>query len=178
MGLPSRYAANSDVVPRGGGPSIFRLAQTGYGGLRTLPRRVVVVVGGLPSKCFHSLRVVGRIFLPTFQRLGRYLRVTTCVVSGVGVGRRVLSSSHCLCVFDIRRIGHLTSRNVPFHSTCGGINLSVRTNGFARSGGIRRARRNDVNGLYGSEVRDLVQRMISKFGFSIVRRTRQDLLNE
>lgn len=178
MGLPSSYAAKSDVVPRGGGPSIFRLAHTGYGGLRSLPRRVVVVTGGLPSNCFHSLRVVGRIFVPTFRRLGSYLRVAACVVGRVGIGRRVLSSSGCLLVFDMRRIGHLTHRNVPFHSTCGGIKLSVRTKGFSRNGRMRRARRNDVNGLYGTRVSTLVRRAIRNFGFYKVRRTRGTLLKQ
>lgn len=174
--LPGRYAANSDVVPRGGGPSMFRLVHTGDGGLRDLPRRVVLVVGGLPMNCFHSLRVVGRMFLPTFSRLGSYLRVTTCVVGGVRIGRRVLSSPHCSPVFSIRRMGRLTTGKVPFHSTCGAIKLRVRTKRFGPGGSVRRARRKDVNGLYGSGVRTLVRRALSRFRFRHVRGTRGGLL--
>lgn len=177
VGLPSRFAAKSDVVPRGGGPSIFRLAHTGYGGLRKLPRRVALVDGGLPSNCFHSLRVVGRMFLPSFSRLGSYLHVIARVVQRMGIGRRVLSSSGCTLLFDIRRMGHLILRNVPFHSTCGRMKLGVRTNGFIPIGGIRRARRKDVKGLYGSRVSTLVRGVVSNFTFGEMGRTRRRLLS-
>ena len=174
--LPDSCTTGSSIMPHKKNPDVFELIRAKSNKLQALPEQIILVINNLPSGYFRDLQIIKEVFLPAFDELEDYLRMTTYIIQRMEVNAHILDNPMYDPIFSVEEVNRLSAEGVPFRDAYKQVALQIAQGTYRADKQIRHTHEGSIGNLCNEEIKQLMQQLLSAFHFERMEAAEKALL--
>lgn len=174
--LPDECTTGSSIMPHKKNPDVFELTRAKCNKIQSLPQQIMMIANNLPSGYFRDLQIIKEVFLPAFEELKDCLRMTAYIINKIKVNEHILDDDRYLYIFSVEEVNRLAAEGMPFRDAYKKVGLDIEAGKFTHNKQVAHTHQGSIGNLCNEQIEELMQQVVSGFGFEAVERAEADLL--
>ena len=175
--LPAECTTGSSIMPHKKNPEVFEVMRAKCNKLQGLPAQILLIMNNLPSGYFRDLQVIKELFVPAFDELEDCLDMAAYIVERMEVNDNILDDPRYDAMFSVEEVNRRVVGGIPFRDAYKQVGLEIEAGQFTPNKNVRHTHEGSIGNLCTKEVADLMQQIISGFGFEETLAAERKLIN-
>ncbi|MBQ7742904.1 MAG: argininosuccinate lyase [Bacteroidaceae bacterium] len=175
--LPAECTTGSSIMPHKKNPDVFEVMRAKCNKLQGLPAQILLIMNNLPSGYFRDLQVIKELFVPAFDELEDCLDMAAYIVERMEVNDNILDDPRYDAMFSVEEVNRRVVGGIPFRDAYKQVGLEIEAGQFTPNKNVRHTHEGSIGNLCTKEVADLMQQIISGFGFEETLAAERKLIN-
>lgn len=175
--LPKECTTGSSIMPHKKNPDVFELIRAKSNKLQALPQQIQLIMNNLPTGYFRDLQIIKEVFLPAFAELKDCLAMTAWIISRIEVNENILDNPIYDPMFSVEEVNRLAAEGMPFRDAYKTVGLEIEEGRFVPDKNICHTHAGSIGNLCNDRICKMMDTTMDEFGFDIVEKAEQELLD-
>jgi argininosuccinate lyase len=175
--LPKECTTGSSIMPHKKNPDVFELIRAKSNKLQAMPQQIMLIKNNLPVGYFRDLQIMKEVFLPAFDELRDCLRMTAYIINKIEVNDHILDDPRYDPIFSVEEVNRLATEGMPFRDAYKKVGLDIEAGKFTPNKNIHHTHEGSIGNLCNDRIDEIMQQVMSGFGFERAEKAEQKLLN-
>ena len=175
--LPKECTTGSSIMPHKKNPDVFELIRAKSNKLQAMPQQIMLIKNNLPVGYFRDLQIMKEVFLPAFDELRDCLRITAYIINKIEVNDHILDDPRYDPIFSVEEVNRLATEGMPFRDAYKKVGLDIEAGKFTPNKNIHHTHEGSIGNLCNDRIDEIMQQVMSGFGFERAEKAEQKLLN-
>ena len=177
ISLPKECTTGSSIMPHKKNPDVFELIRAKANKLQAMPMQITTIINNLPSGYFRDMQLTKEIFIPAFDEMKDYLRMTTYIVSRIEVNKNILDNHIYDAMFSVEEVNRLTVAGMPFRDAYKKVGLDIEAGRFNAERKVNHTHQGSIGCLCNDKIEALMQSELSMLDFGKTKEAIRKLLD-
>ncbi len=175
--LADEFTTGSSIMPHKKNPDVAELLRGKCNKLKALPNEIALVLTNLPSGYHREMQLLKEILFPAISEIKNCLDMANFMVSNLSVNQSILNDQKYDLLFSVERINNLVINGIPFREAYQRVGKEIASGTYKRPDTVVHTHEGSIGNLRTSEIKNMMNTVISKFEFEKADKAIQTLLN-
>ena len=176
--LPDSMTTGSSIMPHKKNPDVFELVRAHCNRIQGAPNDIRLITGNLPSGYFRDMQMLKEVFIPMFGELDDCIDIAAYAIRNMEVVKGIMDDPKYQPAFSVEEVNRLVEEDgVPFRDAYRKVGMDILAGRFEYHGTLHHTHEGSIGNLCNDRVRAKMSSVVEKFGFEIVQKAENSLIN-
>ncbi len=176
--LPDSMTTGSSIMPHKKNPDVFELVRAHCNRIQGIPNDIRLITGNLPSGYFRDMQILKEVFIPMFGELDDCIDIAAYAIRNMEVVNGIMDDPKYQPAFSVEEVNRLVEEDgVPFRDAYRKVGMDILAGRFEYHGSLHHTHEGSIGNLCNDKVRAKMSSVVEKFGFEIVQKAENSLMN-
>ena len=176
--LPDSMTTGSSIMPHKKNPDVFELVRAHCNRIQGASNDIRLITGNLPSGYFRDMQILKEVFIPMFGELDDCIGIAAYAIRNMEVVKGIMDDPKYQPAFSVEEVNRLVEEDgVPFRDAYRKVGMDILAGRFEYHGTLHHTHEGSIGNLCNDRVRAKMSSVVEKFGFEIVQKAENSLIN-
>lgn len=177
ISFPDELTTGSSIMPHKKNPDVWELIRGRTNQLQALPNQIIMLTTNLPSGYHRDMQLQKETLFPAFQSLMACLDITKLMLKNIKIKNDILDDPKYQYLFSVEEVNKLVLAGTPFREAYKKVGLDIEAGNFNGKYEINHTHEGSIGNLNLFEVKEMMRKVVSEFGFEKVEKAIRELIN-
>ncbi len=174
--FPDELTTGSSIMPHKKNPDVWELIRGRSNQLQALPNQIMLLTTNLPSGYHRDMQLQKETLFPAFQSLMACLDMSKLMLKNIKIKDNILDDAKYQYLFSVEEVNKLVLAGTPFREAYKKVGMDIEAGDFGGKYEINHTHEGSIGNLNLADVSQLMEKVISEFGFDDVEKAIKKLL--
>ena len=166
--LPKSMTTGSSIMPHKKNPDVFELIRAHCNKIQGAPNTIRLISGNLPSGYFRDMQIIKEVFIPLFDEIKDCIDITTYAIENIEVEHDIMKDPRYKYAFSVEEVNRRALAGTPFRDAYRQVGIEIEQGHFDFNGQIHHTHEGSIGNLCNPQIRQKMDRIVSRFSFQQV----------
>lgn len=177
ISFPDELTTGSSIMPHKKNPDVWELIRGRTNQLQALPNQIIMLTTNLPSGYHRDMQLQKETLFPASQSLMACLDMTKLMLKNIQIKNDILDDPKYQYLFSVEEVNKLVLAGTPFREAYKKVGLDIEAGNFNGKYEINHTHEGSIGNLNLSEVKEMMKKVVSEFGFEKVEKAIEKLVS-
>ena len=177
ISFPDELTTGSSIMPHKKNPDVWELIRGRTNQLQALPNQIVLLTTNLPSGYHRDMQLQKETLFPAFQSLMACLDMSKLMLKNIKIKEDILDDPKYQYLFSVEEVNKLVLAGTPFREAYKKVGSAIEAGNFGGKYEISHTHEGSIGNLNLPEVKEMMKKIVSEFGFEKVEKAIRELLS-
>jgi argininosuccinate lyase len=176
ISFPDELTTGSSIMPHKKNPDVWELIRGRTNQLQALPNQIMLLTTNLPSGYHRDMQLQKETLFPAFQSLMACLDMSKLMLKNIRIKDNILDDTKYQYLFSVEEVNKLVLAGTPFREAYKKVGMDIEKGDFGGKYEINHTHEGSIGQLNLKEVNNLMEKVVSEFGFDRIKKAIEKLL--